>query len=337
MQVISYILTFEGVKMKVLKQILFFIILGSVILLFNELIEPKDENYDKYKIFNELEDYSINVCYTGTSTSDAAINPEIIDNIAGCNSFNYSVTGMRIQHLYFRMVDMLKTQKPELIVIDTTAFIPIQENTKTMLLRWAFNALPLSSNKHEAVDALVDDENKKYYYINYPSYHNRIFELTAEDWKKSLNLYEYPIESFYPTPSKSGWRNLGESCLEKKDDFFMNDYSKITEEYPLDEEQKEYLEKTLDLCSENDIKVLFLSTPYKYTQEFTAEINVKVNNYLRNNYESENVKVLDMNTKYKELGFDYCYLKDEGHTNREGAELISNFLGEYLRDNYNFN
>jgi len=322
--------------MKVFKQIVFFCLLGFVIFIFNRILIPKDENFDKYQIFNELEKNSLDICYTGTSTPDLAINPAIIDNVVGCESFNYSVTGMRVQHMYYRLVDMLKTQHPSLLVIDTTSFIPIQPNTKGMLLRWAFNSLPLSENKILAINDLVEKKDKLNYLSSYPLYHTRIFELTKDDFEKGLNLYNYPAESVYPTPSKDGWRNNGNESLERTDDFFLNDFSKITEEIPIQDEQKVYLDKILKLAKDNNIKILFISVPYKYTQEFTAQINVKVNNYLRKNYESKDVKFFDMNTMYKEMGFDYCYLKDEGHANAKGATLISSFLADYIKNNYDF-
>lgn len=322
--------------MKVFKQIVFFLLLGLVIFVFNRILTPKDENFDKYKIFNNLEENSIDICYTGTSTPDMAINPAIIDETVGCESFNYSVTGARVQHLYYRIVDMLKTQNPSLLVIDTTVFIPIQPNTKGMLLRWAFNSLPFSENKLDAINDLVNKEDRLDYLNSYPLYHTRIFELTSDDFSKGLSLYNYPAESIYPTPSQDGWRNNGTESLERVDDFFENDFSEIIEEIPIQEEQKEYLDKIVKLADENDMQILFISVPYKYTQEFTAEINVKINNYLRNNYESDSVKFFDMNTMYKEIGFDYYYLKDEGHANEQGASLISKFLAEYIKNNYNF-
>lgn len=314
--------------MKVLKQILFFCILGLIIITFGKVIIPKDENYDKYKIYNQLEKNSINVCYIGTSNSDVAINPNIIDEAAGCNSFNYSVTGLRIEYLYYRLIDLLKTQKPGLLVIDTTAFIPIERDTIDLLLRWTFNPLPFSLNKLNGINDFVYFQDRLHYLSSY-SYHSRIFELEDEDWEKAFNLFDY-------NESDKGWRNMGEIGMENEDNYFSTDLSTVTEERAITPEQKEYLDKILAITSENNIQILFVTVPYKVTQNFTAIENTKVNNYLRNNYSSENINFLDMNTMYGELEFDYEYMVDEGHVNKKGSDIVSNYLADYIKSNYNF-
>lgn len=321
--------------MKVLKQILFFCILGGIIVAFGKVIIPKDENYDKYEIFNQLEKNSIDVCYIGTSNSDVAINPDIIDEAAGCSSFNYSVTGLRIEYLYYRLIDLLKTQKPDLLVIDTTTFIPIERDTIDLLLRWTFNPLPFSINKLKGINDFVYLEDRLHYLSSY-SYHSRIFELKSEDWEKAFNLYDYQVESSDLKIGANGWRNLGTESMVREDDYFLTDLSTVTEERSITAEQKEYLDKILEITRENNMQILFITVPYKETQNFKAIENTKVNNYLRKNYTSDDIKFLDMNTMYKELGFDYKDMIDEGHVNIKGSEIVSNYLAGYISSNYNF-
>ena len=324
-------------KNKVFKQICFFTILLILVFVFNRVLVPKDENYDKYKIFNNLEKNSLDICYIGTSIPDAAIDPEIINKKNAVESFNYSITGLRLEHMYYRIVDMLKTQKPSLLVLDTSTFLPMEEGAIDLLVRWAFNPLPLSKNKYEAISKWIPASLRINYISNYPLYHTRIFELNKNDWLKALNLYEYPEKAAYKGISNLGWKNLGTDGLDRSDDFFLTDFSKVTEEIEISNEQKEYLELIIELARENDIKILFLTVPYKDTYGYSAERNVKINNYISSNYLDSDVKLLDMNRMYQEIDFDYCYMVDEGHMNSFGASLVSNYLADYINENYDFN
>lgn len=306
-----------------------FILIGVLILSFiTRLFVLKDSDFDKYEVFNQLEKNSIDICYTGASRPDTSIIPQIIDDYNGCESFNYSVTGMRIEHLYYRMKDMLKTQKPSLLVIDTASINPVFEWHIEIVTRWAFDCLPLSYNKVNAINNLINVADRPAYYFNIIKYHDRVWEIQKEDWKKAAHLYTYP--------STKGYKNLGNKSLERIDDYFLNDYSSITEQKEINESQKIYMDKIVTLAKENNISLLLITLPFINSMGMSAEENVKINNYLIKRYENEDIEFLDMNKMYTELGMDYQYFCDESHTNDQGAKVISNYLAKYIKKHYQF-
>lgn len=97
--------------------------------------------------------------------------------------FTYSPSGIWIEQMYYLANELLKHMTPDLIVIETFSFCLIAPEHKEVLVRWAFDPLPLTLNKIKAIQYLVSGEHWSYY-IPFIKYHTRWKELKRNDFRK---------------------------------------------------------------------------------------------------------------------------------------------------------
>lgn len=287
-------------------------------------------SYGKYRNF--LKQENIDVLILGSSHSDNGIAPEIIEKYYSekeqkhISVFNYSIYGMRMEQMYYFMKEALKTHVPKLVIIETFAFVPLADEEREILARRAFDMLPFSKNKVDAIQYCIK-ENRWSYYIPFAKYHSR--------WKV---LSQKDIDMLY---KEEAWGSAGErakyekAVMEESDGYFGMDTSEMNELREITHTETECLEKLLQLARENEISILFTSVPFKEQLGMNSLEMIKINNYLKQNYvNEEDVRMLDMNRMWKELDFGYEDLYNEGHCNIEGAKNVTNCLCGYLSKNY---
>ena len=93
-----------------------------------------------------------------------------------------------------------------------------------------------------------------------------------------------------------------------------------------------YFEKIADLCKENSIELI--SVEFPSIQTWNNSKKEKVEQIAKDN----NVRFLDLHDVLDEIGIDWSKdTGDEGyHLNISGAEKISDYLGKFLSENYEF-
>ena len=287
-------------------------------------------SYAKYRSFKATE--NVDVLILGSSHSDNGLDAEqISDTIAeqtgaDVTVFNYSIYGMRIEQLYFFAKELMKEKTPDLIILETFAFVPIADEHREILARRAFDPFPRSENILEGIRYCVKGDLWSYY-IPFIKYHTRWKELSQTDL---LQIFD-----------SSYWKEAGISnkssteVMEEMDDYFKSDTTEINEIRALDESEKECLENLLKMLDEKGIELLFVGVPYKEQLGMTSIENVKINNGIRQDYvDDQAVKMLDMNRLWKELDFGYSDLYNEGHCNGAGKQKVTDYLTEFLLKNY---
>lgn len=291
------------------------------------LLVEKDSSYVKYRGWLAAED--VDILILGNSHANGGFRAEDIsdDLCAGgdISVFNYAVYGMRMEQMYFFVREVLKTHVPELIVLETYAFCPLADEHREILARRAFDVFPLSLNKIEAIRYCVL-EDRASFYIPLIKYHTRWKELSSNDLRL---LYD---ESTWALAGGNGSRS-DKTCGDPGDGWFLQAPPEETRE--ITPTERECLEKLLALLEEKDIPLLFVSVPFKIQMDLDSLEQIKINNYLRENYvNGDTVRLLDMNRMWRELDFGYDDLSNEGHVNAAGADKVTACLVEYLRENY---
>lgn len=309
---------------------LLFLLIGVLLFQIISGVFLEKNSYAKYRNFLKQED--IDVLILGSSHSDNGIAPEIIEKYykdeqqSDISVFNYSIYGMRMEQMYYFMKDALKVHVPKVVVIETFAFVPLADEHREILARRAFDMLPLTLNKIEAIQYCVKEDHWSYY-IPFIKYHTRWKELNQKDFSMLYN--------------EDAWGSAGERChynkevMEEQDDYFKADTREMKELREITDTETECLEKLLDLAEENHISILFTSVPFKEQLGMTSLEMIKINNYLQKFYvNDENIQLLDMNRMWDELDFGYKDLYNEGHCNKKGALKVTNCLYGYLNEHY---
>ena len=282
------------------KTALFFLILMTILtglsIFVTEISKKNDKliqgrNKSLIQIQQEPEN-SIDLLILGDSLSYTALSPMQMWRDYGITSFIGGQSGQKIHETYYMLKTALETQSPKLVVIETDVLL----HSRTGLGRI-----------REKI------EEKLSFYFPVFRYHNI--------WKPLLMGTEYAEESY------KGFMLRDTIQAYKKGEYMKETADKVT----LSPVVTEYMDKIINLCNENGIQILLVSTtsPVNY--------NFKKYNALKEYAKENNLKYLDMNLKVKKLGINWeSDTLDKGdHLNLLGAQKITGYFGDYLKSRYN--
>ena len=250
------------------KTALFFLILMTILtglsIFVTEISKKNDKliqgrNKSLIQIQQEPEN-SIDLLILGDSLSYTALSPMQMWRDYGITSFIGGQSGQKIHETYYMLKTALETQSPKLVVIETDVLL----HSRTGLGRI-----------REKI------EEKLSFYFPVFRYHNI--------WKPLLMGTEYAEESY------KGFMLRDTIQAYKKGEYMKETADKVT----LSPVVTEYMDKIINLCSENDIQILLVSTPSP------VNYNFKKYNALKEYAKENNLKYLDMNLKVKKLGINW--------------------------------
>lgn len=299
----------------------------------NKVFLLKDENFYNYHNFTMQGKNSIDILILGSSHSRNGIDASQLDTLLeeqniSVRSFNMSITGLRFEMMAYRLKEVLKTQTPKLLIVETFSAVPIEYSDIDITRRYAIDYMPLTINKLQYINHYIEEE-KKSYIFPLLRYHSRWKELTKEDF---LVLNPPRLDSI---SRENGLVAYTEDVVwEKEDDYFTNDFSTVTEESVIEPEVDKALQDLLQVAEKNHIAILFVSLPFKIQMGYDSEQLVQNNNYIRNHYCDGKMKLLDFNKNYAALEWDFQDMQDEGHMNESGRQKIMPVLADFIEDNY---
>ncbi|MBE5925409.1 MAG: hypothetical protein E7270_00235 [Lachnospiraceae bacterium] len=313
---------------RVLKAVCFMVIFCLLLGKVTDILYPLDATYMTYDSYYDLKEDTVDVVFLGTScTYNAWVVPQMWSE-AGISAFTLASSaqpfGMNVEIIE----NALKTQSPKYIIMDLHGFKsesynydesrtrPVIDNFPLITrLRYVDGIINEAKKYSEETDKELDLDNSDYsYYLPIIKYHTR--------WKEEITH-----ESFTGKPCDYlGYYNvIGSKKIEK---------TTVTSEVGvLDDYQIEALNKIMDFGKENeDITLIFTCMPSRLNEEEQKDINAAFKILKENGYD-----VINMNTDemYTELGMSFDKdLRDRNHLNIFGAEKVTEYLVNYLKENY---
>ncbi len=301
---------------KIIKLIAFLLILSICLIVVNNITRKKYAYQKSEDFFNQEEDFD--VLFFGSSHIYTSVFPMRLWKDYGMVSYNMGQAKSTIVNSYYNLQLACKETKPKLVVIDTfysSGRIKIAPGY-VQTLHNTYDPYPLSYTKYLAIKDLFGDENllnnEIEFLFNFSMYHARWNQLTKKDFVAE-KTYEKGAES-----------KINVSSAKEISDF--DSVSIFNEEETIN---MKYLRKIIKYCKENNIEILVTCTPYyapdydisasKYVQKICNEYNVKYLDFL-------NMDIIDNNIDYFDKG---------SHVNVSGARKVTDYLGEYIKKNYN--
>lgn len=265
--------------------------------------------------YNETTDHD--VIFIGDCEVYENFSPITLWEEYGITSYIRGSAQQLIWKSYYLLEETLMYEKPKVIVFNVFSMIhdaPQSEAYNRMTL----DGMRLSPVKIEAIKASMTDEENLFTYI-FPlfRYHSRWSELTTDDFrymfkrqKISHNGYLMRADvkpgSQLPAPPVLSDYTFGDACYE-------------------------YLDKMTELCKENGIELILIKSPSVYPHWYD-EWDEQIVCYAQEN-DLDYINFLDT---ANECGIDMSTdTYDSGlHLNLSGAEKLSKFFGQILKDKY---
>lgn len=281
-----------------------------------KLFQRKDSVIKYTSFFEQEEDFD--VLFFGSSHAVNGIFPMELWEDYGIVSYNCGGHGHQLATTYWHMQNVLEYTMPKLIVLDIFGIHQDMKYASAEQIHESFDVMPLSITKYKAVQDLFDDpsseeyKNRWAYFWDFNGYHTRWNDLKSEDFAYEINI-EKGAESRIDVAVPIDYTIIGTDQV-----------------YAEDSISQQYLCKIIEECQERGIEILLTHLPYPTESGYQEAANMTYK--VAERYGVPYIDFVHMNNVV-EYTTD-CYDKSS-HLNPSGARKVTDYLGNYIKQNYN--
>lgn len=281
----------------------------------------------------------VDIFLLGNSHMRWTIFPMELWNNKGYTSYMLAKDGYMIPQSYWSFKNALKVATPKLVIIDIYRISRMEKYDTFANCMAEVNSFPLSVEKamaaYDLTDEFFGEKGFLSCFFGYSTFHSRWNEINKDDFDMDYSFANMANTRFYLSqyPQKSLYRS--DNIAEFKTEGML------------------YLEKIIKLAKSEGIEVLLINVPqvereeavpyYNYANELARKYDISyldLNNMenlvdfstdLGDFHEAETVEKAIEEGEYIEGDV----IENVSHLNIAGAMKVTNYLGEYLDENYN--
>lgn len=289
----------------------------------NGIFRTPDVNYGDS--FHNMPEDSVDVVVLGSSHAQYSFVPSFFYQDTGLYSYSLGTSFQPLSVSYQMLREALKTQNPELVILEIFTACQFVDNTDTDYdYRYVLGQYQMTGEeKYNTIDLIGSKEKAISYKNEFINNHNNWRTVESAE---SLLQKDTDINTLF------GFVGNWDIYLPIGNYWFSTKYdTDLDEELP--EEVSTYLNKIYDLCKENNIELLLYMTPMDNVTQQEQTYRHKVWDWANEN----NIKYLDL------LENDYLYdirsvIHHDGyHTYITGASLVTTIISEFVKENYTVN
>lgn len=310
----------KHIKLEIAKPIVFFLIFCILFLrVSNIFVNSGMYNFEMLATYDDEPAGSLDAVYIGSSNAFTFFQGPIAWEKYGMTVHMFSSDGqaMAFREGFIRYAR--KTQPDALYIITINGY---GKSISKESMHWAFDFFPESVEKYQTISEMTSLSDyswrqKMAIFLPFIQYHSRWNGLTQADFLHESNGLK---GAFYSSSFLSGVQDVSEN------------YYYSQEKAELDEDTLAYYDDFLDYCDEVNLNALFIIPP-----NCPGADMVKASNSIQSLIESRGYPVLNFLTKFGELGLDFrTDYYNAGHTNVHGSLKFTDYLADYLHENYSF-
>ena len=282
--------------------------------------EKSEPNTNMIGGFYEEPKNSLDVLFIGSSSMFCNVNPLILFKEEGFASYILGTSSQQLEATYFFLKEGLKRQDPKVVVVDIRSIVYSDDSYHEGYNHFVFDYVPFSFNKLQGIYSTLEyakNDSVVNYLFPIARYHERWQELNRDDLTWFNMELSYPLKGYYAryfsrTADYSHYYDKG--TLKK-----------------LPKKNRNYLDKIIATCKEENVELLFIKTPM--AASWRQDYSDLMSDYLKDS----GIPFLDYNTLRDEIGLDSTsdFFDNGKHLNDAGATKVSLHLGQYLKKRYN--
>ena len=292
---------------KALKPVAFLLVLVCLLIGTSYFIAPKEyENvYDiqlvnrKIDAVSQEKENTLDVLFTGDSEASNTFSPFQYWKEQGIASYNLGGSAQRLNDCYTVLEEVLKHQKPKILVLEPNTL-------------FRKNAV---YNKEDSVLMMAEQ-------IFPVLHHHNIYKSI----NLGVNLLGATKENAYADQCKGYYARVKIRPYQGSDQY-MKTNKRETAIYP---ETMKYFEKIVQLCKENQVELIMVSSPSpkNWSDERHDVIQALCDNY--------GITYYDLNKLDNALALDWTTdTLDRGdHLNINGSKKVNAYFGKILKEKY---
>lgn len=314
----EYVCTKNG---NVLKAVIFVCLFMFFLTALSYMVRGNGDTKNRFMGFYAEPNNSIDVVMIGSSPTYSCISSPQMFGEYGIKAYPLASNIQRPVAGMYLVREARKSQNPVLYIFEMRMYAGIEEGfiSNMAYTRDVTDNMKYSVNRIQMINAMVSDKSERLsYYFDIFKYHSNWKMLVFPDqWASAFYLRNNPSKG-YTITDKVG---PSDPPVVEAD----------AAPAPLDVHQEKALVDLLDYLQANGLNALFYVAPYAVKEGDEAKYAT-----MREMVNACGYEFLDLNQYYDEIGIDfYKDFSDYGiHTNAVGAEKCTEFMGKYLRDNY---
>ncbi len=312
----------------IIRAVAFVMVFIAIFAFLEALTYDHDKVYDGWKY---VYDGDIDILIMGSSHVHTGFNAEYITEETGKSTVILSSGAQNIKQLYFNLVETLKYQKPEVIVVEEFSIIEdtiawMKETDAIGLALSNLDGMKMSPLKLKAAFSTLGFDGYGVFQIMRESGKTERFIFALKHIKLAVKRMFTPKEKpFSETrgtePSVTVENNLSERYNESL-------VHNIDKSFMLTNQNIKYMDKVIELCKENNIKLEFIKTPLIKNQSsisghYAIEKHLEEQGYDINAYNL-------MDKKYN-LGMELTDYADINHVSESGMKKVSDWFIEHIK------
>lgn len=257
---------------------------------------------------------SLQILGFGNSKMHSSFSPNQLYEEYGYIGYNLGNPSQRFNVTYYKFLKALEKQSPDIVLFEIKPVFEILENTSFELQLYGASNFRKSLSTLELLETCFDTNLDNYtsFFQPWYSFHSNWKELTKNNFIKT---------DFFLDQTKGFWTTSNVVPHEPVD------YSSFAEK-PLSEESLNILNNIVSICNDRNIEIIFYLAPYVGAFQYGDAVEAYSN--------ENNIQFLNFFKLFDQLNLSWeTDFRDKTHLNYDGAEKVTNFLGEYISQNYN--
>lgn len=293
---------------------------GLIVVLVHKLgilVRPvnTDVSFNAIDTFHNMPEDSLEVIGYGSSHMQRGMIPMEMYEKYGIGAYNYGCNWQHINTTALFFKESLLTQSPKIILIETYLVNSIFQDVDMDGEIYYTRALTDFEGKDQFLSQCFGEDKERYlsYYMPLCAFH--------DNW---INLEE---KSFYESADNTDfYSSMGFRYFDEVQPVTIPDQSEV-QQAELSAGTLAILDDIVSICNENNIDIIFYTAPFGG--------NYVYGDALKKYAEANDCVYLNLFEYIDEIGIDgQTDFYDWGHLNTSGAVKVSDFLGEYIVNNY---
>lgn len=283
-----------------------------------------DDDTHQSEQFYSVEKDSVDVMLVGASSILRGFSTNTLWESFGLTAEIRGSTSATPFISYLNIKEGLRYQNPKVIIVGINAMFGeynLDDDNMEGAMRRALDYRKITPEKIETINTIVEnsEEQTRLSYI-FPilRYHDRWKEISVDSVYENLDSDKYEFLHGQRPRMETNTVEPRWGLMNKKESIEVNELS------------KEYYDKIIKLCKDEEIELIFVATP---KEEWSLSKYEMISEYAKQN----DVEYIDFNfdniLRECDIEWDKDFF-DAGHLNAIGAEKVTLYLGRFIENNY---
>jgi hypothetical protein len=327
-----FIFNFEGMIKRAASVLIFIVSFVAIFVYLNKIFVSTHRYVNTFEDFIALsKKTNVDIIFYGSSMAHTAYNPLVINHFANSISHNLGSDALRLPISSLVFQESLKHTTPKLVVLeihDGSIRYPPNKEIRGLQLPALDFISNYSFNKVRTINEIYG--NDKTLSTMYPLFRNRTTWNKISPFKLSKRQKVDTARYFYFGGHYGLIKPIDSLNRVQYKGFRTNPIKEIRKKVTITGREKESLTSFIQLARKKNIEVLIITSPY---------IQARYNDYsffseLKGLCDSLKVNYINLNNRYNEIGLNLNDFSDKLHLSKQGSIKTSQFLANFINNNY---